>query len=169
MELPGSSVRRWLKGLGPLGKEAALFAGALGDPRRLASGLLVVGVPQFEPWHFAAHLQEAALRSGQPNLVPTLLRWSVPLGAPSHLAVSVDALARASRQQTVVVVQPGASVPELLERVTDARNHGARIMTLHRGIPDLVALSHETLSIDRSRPAQDFDIAQHVVTTLAPG
>jgi hypothetical protein len=41
-------------------------------------------------------------------------------------------------------------------------------MTLHRGGDELVQLSHETLSVDVSRPERDFDLTQHVVTDLTP-
>ena len=167
MDLPGG-LRHWMRTLGPLGKEAGVFAHALGDRRGASACLLVVGSPEFEPWHFTAHLQEAALSSRQPHLVPTLLRWKVPAGAPSHLAMSVDSLGQASRDQTVLVVHLGGPVPDLLERVTDARHRGARIMTLHRENADLIGLSHETLSIDASRPPRDFEITQHVVTALTP-
>ena len=41
-------------------------------------------------------------------------------------------------------------------------------MTLHRGNAELTDLSHETLSVEASRPERHFDLAQHVVTDLSP-
>jgi DNA-binding MurR/RpiR family transcriptional regulator len=130
--------------------------------------LFVVGAPEFEPWHFTAHLGEQATRRGRVDLVPTLLRWEVPVGAPSHLAVPVDVMSFLSRNETLLVIDPFGEAPELLERIASAKRRGARIMTLHRGQPDLMAMSHETLSVDLSRPERDFEITQHVVTDLAP-
>jgi hypothetical protein len=146
VDASGAATRRWAKALGELGKEACLFARTLGDRQDRSTDLFVVGIPQFEPWHFCAHLDEQAAWSGRADLVPTLLRWSITPGAPSHVAVSVDTLASASRNQTVLVIHPfGDALPQLC-RVADARRHGARVMTLHRGHPDLIHLSHETLS-----------------------
>jgi hypothetical protein len=168
VDISGAASRRWARVLGQLGKEARLFARTLGDRQDRSTDLFVVGLPQFEPWHFCAHLGEQAARHGRVDLVPTLLRWSVPPGAPSHLAVTVDALASASRNQTVLVINPFGEAPELWERVADAKHHGARIMTLHRGQPDLIDLSHETLLVDPLRPDRDFEMTQHLVTDLTP-
>jgi hypothetical protein len=169
MEMSKSGMGRWVRTLGPLGKDARLFAGALGSRRGLSTELLVVGVPEFEPWHFVAHMGEQAFRYRRPDLMPTLLRWEVPLGAPSHLSVSVDAMRRASSGQTVLVINPSCDgSDELLERVADAKRRGSRIMTLHRGDNELLELSHETLSIESSRPSRHFDLTQHVVTDLTP-
>jgi hypothetical protein len=55
----------------------------LGDRQDRSEDLFVVGLPQFEPWHFCAHLGEQAARYGRVDLVPTLLRWTVasaPIG-----------------------------------------------------------------------------------------
>jgi hypothetical protein len=168
VDTSGAASRRWARVLGHLGKETRLFATALGDRHDRSTGLFVVGAPEFEPWHFAAHLGEQATRYGRADLVPTLLRWKVPTGAPSHLAVTLDALMSATRNQTVLVINPFADVPELLERVADARHRGARIMTLHRGNADLIQLSHETLLVDPLRPDLDFEVTQHLVTDLTP-
>jgi hypothetical protein len=126
VDASGAATRRWAKALGELGKEACLFARTLGDRQDRSTDLFVVGLPQFEPWHFCAHLGERAARHGRVDLVPTLFRWSVPPKAPSHLAVSVDALASASRNQAVLVISPFDKAPEQWERVGDARHHGAR-------------------------------------------
>ena len=50
------------------------------------------------------------------------------------------------------------------------RPHAARRQSsgpIRRG-DELVQLSHETLSVDVSRPERDFDLTQHVVTDLTP-
>jgi hypothetical protein len=169
MEMPKSGIARWVKTLGPLGRDARLFAGALGSRRSTSSELLVVGVPEFEPWHFVAHMGEQAFRYRRSDLMPTLMRWEIPSNAPPHLSVSVDAMRRSSPRQTILIINPtGDANEDLLERVTDARRKGSRIMTLHRDDAQLVELSHETLSIEPSRPARHFDLTQHVVTDLTP-
>jgi hypothetical protein len=169
MEVAESVQRRWARILGSLGKETRLFARALGERSDWSTRLFVVGAPEFEPWHFAAHMSEEAARHGRKDLVPTLLRWQVPAGAPPHLSVSVDTLSQANSRQTVLVVTSnGDDAPELLERVENAKRRGSRIMTLHRGNAQLTDLSHETLSVEASRPARHFDLAQHVVTDLSP-
>jgi hypothetical protein len=168
MDISDAASKRWAKVLGHAFREVTLFAHALGNRQDRSTDLFVIGAPEFEPWHFCAHLGEQASRFGRPDLSPTWLRWSVPLGAPAHLARSVDTLNSVSRRQTVLIVDPLGGTPELMERVAGARHHGARIMSLHRGHQDLVELSHETLLIDRLRPDRDFEIAQHLVTDLAP-
>jgi hypothetical protein len=169
METSRSGIGRWMRTLGPLGKDARLFAGALGSRRGPSTELLVVGVPEFEPWHFVAHMGEQAFRYRRPDLMPTLMRWDIPQGAPAHLSVSVDSMRRASPGQTILVLNPSCNGnDDLLERVADAKRRGSRIMTLHRGDTDLVDLSHETLSIEASRPFRHFDLTQHVVTDLTP-
>jgi hypothetical protein len=41
-------------------------------------------------------------------------------------------------------------------------------MTLRRGPPDLIDLSHEALFVDPLRPDRDFEMTQHLVTDLTP-
>lgn len=161
-------MRRWKTELGQFSVEALRFASALGGRSPSSNRLFVLGAPGGEPWHFVAHLDEQATRYGRTDLVPTLLRWTVPTGAPAHLAVSVDTMARASQHDTFLVISPFDDPPELLERVSDAKANGARIMSLHRGQRELVDLSHETLSVDRSKADRTFGITQHVVTDSAP-
>ncbi len=161
-------MKKWIKDLGSLGLEAMRFSNALGGRHESSQRLLVVGTPEFEPWHFVAHLSEEAKRNGRADLVPTLARWRVPPGAPTHLSVSVDEIARATRHQTLLVVSSCFSSPELLERVTDAKKHGARIMAIHRDDEDLAHLSHEMLSVDARRSEHDFDLTQHLITDYAP-
>ena len=169
MDPSNKNLRRWLRDLGDLGVQTVQFAGALGGRRETSSGLLVVGTPEFEPWHFVAHMSEEAERQGRNDLRPTLMRWEIPVGAPAHLAVSVDEIAHATRDQTVLVLPSRTRSWEMLERVSDAKRRGARIMSVHRGDDDLADLSHEMLSVDLRRADHDYDITQHIVTDVAPG
>ncbi|MGA2306563.1 MAG: hypothetical protein ABSH29_20610 [Acidimicrobiales bacterium] len=163
------NLRKWLRDLGDLGVQTVHFAGALGGSREESNRLLVVGTPEFEPWHFVAHMSEEAERQGRSDLRPTLMRWEIPAGAPAHLAVSVDDIAHATRNQTVLVVPSRTRSWEMLERVSDAKRRGARIMSVHRGDDDLADLSHEMLSVDPRRADHDYDVTQHIVTDVAPG
>jgi hypothetical protein len=163
------NLRKWIRDLGDLGGQTLRFAGALGGRREESSRLLVVGTPEFEPWHFVAHMSEEAERQRRTDLRPTLMRWEVPPGAPAHLAVSVDEIAHASRDQTVLVLPARSRSWEMLERVADAKRRGARIMSVHRGDTDLAGLSHEMLSVDPFRADHDYDVTQHIVTDVAPG
>ena len=66
---------RWLE-------QARLFGRALRTTPKSPGGLLVVGTPDFEPWHMTAHLDDESRLSGVAELTPTLVRWSPPAGAP---------------------------------------------------------------------------------------
>ncbi len=168
MDISGSTMRRWLRELGPFGAETCRFARRLGDTSPSSERLFVLGTPDFEPWHFVAHLGEQATRYGRTDLVPTLMRWRVPANAPAHLSVGVNNVAQACRRDTFLVIAPGGEAPELLERVADAKRVGSRIMSMHRDQGDLADLSHEALSVDPSRDERAFEITQHVVTDSAP-
>jgi hypothetical protein len=63
---------------------AAEFARALRGSARTQGGLLLVGTPEHEPWHFAAHLDDESRLAGLPGLAPTLIRWNPPPGAPTR-------------------------------------------------------------------------------------
>lgn len=134
---------------------------------RTPGGLLVVGTPDEEPWHLAAHLDDEARVSGLAQLSPTLVRWSPPKGAPPHLSVGIDRIERARRGETLFVVAEQKAPVPLLERVDDARRIGATILSLDGGDPELESLAHEALAV----PAQDgpltFDAAQHLVSMAA--
>ncbi len=96
-------------------------------------GLLLVGTPTEEPWHLTAHLTDEARLSGIPELEPTLVRWSVPEGAPPHLSVTMQRLEAARRGETVLVVAEEEAPEGLLERAWDARKSGATILALDGG------------------------------------
>jgi len=142
---------------------AAEFARALRGSARTQGGLLLVGAPDHEPWHFAAHLDNESRLAGLPELAPTLVRWNPPPGAPAHLSVSLARLRDAGRGDSLVVVSPQAAPDGLLERVGDARKGGATILALDRGDARLADMAHEALTVAPTAPLT-FDAAQHLVS-----
>ena len=145
---------------------AADFARALRGSARTPGGLLLVGTPEHEPWHFAAHLDDESRLAGLPELAPTLVRWRPPPGAPAHLSVGLARLGDAGRGDSLVVVSPQAAPDRLLERVSDARRGGATILALDRGDGRLAEVAHEALTVAPSAPLS-FDAAQHLVSAAA--
>ena len=146
------------------------FARGLRQATRTAGGLLLVGTPAEEPWHLTAHMDEESRLSGIPELMPTLVRWNVPDGAPPHLRVGLERLAAARRGETVFVVTPSTAPVPLLERVSDARRDGATIFTLDQGDPELGALAHETMTIAPGPGLPgllSFGAAQHLISAAA--
>ena len=123
------------------------FATGLRTAGHSPGGLLLVGTPEHEPWHFAAHLDDAARLSGQPHLAPTLVRHHVPTGAAPHLAVDLSRLRQAARGQTVLVVAPTPPSDDLLNRIDDAHRAGAVILSIDAGDLDLQTIAHDTLTI----------------------
>lgn len=140
--------------------------------------LLLVGTPEEEPWHLAAHLDDEARRSGLTQLTPTWVRWSPPPEAPPHLAVTMARLEAANRGETVFVVAPDAPPDALLERVADARRIGATILSIDDGDEDLASLAHDRIVVPSSArtdivvatslpPVVDIDSVQHLVSVAA--
>jgi hypothetical protein len=156
--------------LAPTGwlERAAEFARALRRSARTPGGLLLVGTPGDEPWHFAAHLDDEARFAGVAELAPTLVRWSPPAGAPPHLGVGLARLGQAGPGDSLVVVSPRAAPDRLLERVCDARRGGATILALDRNDRRLVGVAHEALTVAPAAPLT-FDAAQHLVSAAAGG
>ncbi|MFB7471241.1 hypothetical protein [Kitasatospora sp. NPDC056184] len=160
------------------------FAGELRQAvsRRGAGRLLLVGTEAYEPWHLAAHLKDEAAWSDVPRLAPTLLRHRVPAQAPAHLAHGLGLLTEAGRGATVLVVAPTAAGATLLERVHDARRHGAAVLALDgaapdgaagpggpaapAGLADLAGLAHRRLSVGTAEE-EPFDLAQHLLSAAA--
>ena len=96
------------------------FAGVLrGSVVAPGGGLLLVGTPEYEPWHLAAHLVDEAAWSGTPELAPTLVRHRVRPSDPPHLAVGPGRIEAARRGETLLVVAPEEPAP-LLEHVPAA-------------------------------------------------
>lgn len=123
--------------------------------------LLVLGTPGYEPWHLVAHLQTSALAPS----APALLRWSVPVGAPSHLSLGVDRLADCGPSDTVLVVTGEQPNDELLQRLDDARRQGNTVLGLAAGKPaELDQVTHE-LAVVRG---EHFDHAQHYLPLARP-
>jgi hypothetical protein len=166
------------------------FATTLRTAGHQPGELLVVGTPDYEPWHFAAHLTDAARISGHPQLTPTLVRHHIPLGAAPHLAVDLTRLHAAGRQQTVLVIAPSHVPAELLNRIEDARRAGSTILAIDTGDPDLHTLAHDGLTVasnpnpnPNTPPARRditrgqlsrsdavgvaFDTAEHLITLCA--
>ncbi|WP_380284881.1 hypothetical protein [Kitasatospora purpeofusca] len=169
-----SALRERLAGSGWL-EAVGGFAGELRQAvsRRGAGELLLVGTEAYEPWHLAAHLKDEAAWSDVPRLAPTLLRHRVPAQAPAHLAHGLGRLAEAGRGATVLVVAPTAAGATLLERVHDARRHGAAVLALDgagpgeaAGLADLAGLAHQRLAVGTAEE-EPFDLAQHLLSAAA--
>jgi hypothetical protein len=144
------------------------FARAVRGARPRAAGeLLLVGTPDEEPWHLAAHLDQESRLAGIPGLTPTLVRWSPPRDAPPHLAVGLGRLEEARRGETLFVVSSMAAPVPLLERVHDARKVGATILALDAGDPELDEMAHEYLAVAPGLAPVSFDAAQHLVSAAA--
>jgi hypothetical protein len=154
------------------------FAGSLRRSTSQPGGLLLVGTPQEEPWHLAAHLDDEARFSGVPGLTPTLVRYAPPPGAPPHLAVGLERLQAVSRGETLFIVAPDAAPEQLLERVADAKRIGATILSIDNGDDDLASLAHDRLvvpsyqldvptNLDMNLASVDFETVQHLVSVAA--
>jgi hypothetical protein len=162
-----SELRTLLEPSGWL-ERTRLFARAVRGARPRAAGeLLLVGTPDEEPWHLAAHLDQESRLSGIPGLTPTLVRWSPPRDAPPHLAVGVGRLEEARRGETLFVVSSTAAPVPLLERAADARKAGATILALDAGDPELDDIAHEYLAVAPGVAPFSFDAAQHLVSAAA--
>jgi hypothetical protein len=154
------------------------FAGSLRRSTTRPGGLLLVGTPNEEPWHLAAHLDDEARFSGIAELSPTLVRWAPPPGAPPHLAVGIDRLQAVSRGETLFIVAPDSAPEQLLERVADAKRIGATILSIDNGDEDFASLAHDRLivpsyqlevptGVDANLAAVDFETVQHLVSVAA--
>lgn len=123
------------------------FARSLRRSTNTPGGLLLVGTPEQEPWHFAAHLDDESRYAGVPELAPTLVRWAPPPGAPTHLAIGLERLESARRGESLLVVAPDAAPASLLERVDDARRVGATVFAVDGGDPQLQSLAHDAIVV----------------------
>ena len=139
-------------------------------------GLLLVGTPEAEPWHLAAHLDDESRYSGVPELSPTLVRYQPPEDAPTHLSITLQRLEVARRGETVFVVSEDAAPDALLERAWDARKAGATILSLDAGDQELHTVTHESLIVPNATPeglevptldVVSFDNVQHLVSVAA--
>ncbi len=139
-------------------------------------GLLLVGTPEAEPWHLAAHLDDESRLSRTPQLSPTLVRYQAPQDAPAHLSVTLERLEAARKGETVFVVSEDAAPEMLLERAWDARKMGATVLSLDAGDDELHGVAHESLVVPAAAastllvPQLDvvsFDSVQHLVSVAA--
>ncbi|MFF7276147.1 hypothetical protein [Streptomyces griseorubiginosus] len=143
------------------------FGGVLrGSVVSHGGGLLLVGTPEYEPWHLAAHLVDEAAWSGTPELAPTLVRHDARPSDPAHLSVGPGRLAAARRGETLLVVSPTGPDAPLLEHVHDARRAGATILALGPGEGELPAMAHESLAVPEGTDL-DLDTVQHLVSAAA--
>ncbi|AMW10121.1 hypothetical protein A4E84_11695 [Streptomyces qaidamensis] len=143
------------------------FAGALrGSVVSHGGGLLLVGTPEYEPWHLAAHLVDEAAWSGTPELAPTLVRHGARPSDPAHLAVGLGRLEAARRGETLLVVAPATPAAPLVERVSDARRAGATVLALGPGQGELPSMAHEVLAVPDGSEL-DLDTVQHLVSAAA--
>ena len=152
------------------------FARTLRRQTTEPGGLLLVGTPQAEPWHLAAHLDDESRWSETPQLSPTLVRYQAPADAPAHLAVTLERLEAARKGETLFVVSEEAAPEMLLERAWDARKHGATVLSLDAGDDELHGVAHESLVVPSAVnsslvvPELDvvsFDSVQHLVSVAA--
>jgi hypothetical protein len=143
------------------------FARAMRTSTRDTGGLMLLGSPDGEPWHLAAHLDDESRFNAIPELMPTLVRWAPPADAPPHLRVGLDRLVAARRGETLVVVTQEAAPVPLLERVDDARRTGATILSVDTGDRELEGLAHDTLVVPAQERLVTFDGAQHLVSAAA--
>ena len=165
-------LRELLSGTAWFG-ECRGFARTVRQAPRTEGGLLLVGTPEEEPWHLAAHLDTEAELSGLPLLSPTLVRHSVPEGAPPHLSVPLTRLNQARGGEALLVIAPDDPGAALLERVDDARRHGAAILTVAEGEEaapknrELLSLSHDALLVPVNGVVPGFDAAEHLLAVSA--
>ena len=143
------------------------FARVLRASARTPGGLLLVGTPDEEPWHLAAHLDEESRFARIPELAPTLIRWAPARDAPEHLRAGLERLEAAQRGEALFVVSPEAAPVPLLERVYDARKAGAVILAMDQGDRQLEEMAHEALTVRTAADPVTFDAAQHLVSAAA--
>src|SRR5207248_4844669 len=165
LDLAGVSTRRELLAGTEWPRLTERFGRLLRRSTRTPGGLLVVGTPDNEPWHVAAHLDEESRLAGIPELLPTLVRYNAPPNAPKHLAFDLRRLELAQRGESVLVVAPDEAPEPLLERLTDARRQGATVLAVDQGDRELEAVAHDTLIV----PSGDlttvsFDSVTHLLT-----
>lgn len=152
------------------------FARSLRRSTTQPHGVLLVGTPDHEPWHLAAHLDDESRWSGAVELAPTLVRWSPPIGAPAHLAIGLQRIEAARRGESLLVVAAETVPPQLLERISDARRTGATVFALDTGDRDLQGLAHDVITapVDTGpgatwtggtdAPGVSLDAVQHLVS-----
>lgn len=168
--MDASAVERLRAALSGTGwvERAASFAKSLRTAGHDPGSLLLVGTPDDEPWHLAAHLDDEARYASLPLLRPTLVRWSPPPGAPAHLSIGLDRLEALQRGETLLVVAPDQPPERLLERVADARRGGATVLALDGSqSTDLAGLAHDALVVPAAPTAPSIDAVGHLLSAAA--
>jgi hypothetical protein len=166
MDADQVTALRALLGSSPWLQRAQSFAKALrGAAPRSPGGLLIVGTPDDEPWHLAAHLDQESRTARVPGLAPILVRWAPPTDGPPHLRIGLERIQAARRGETLFVVSAEAAPPPLLERVHDARRVGATILAMDAGDPELDEMAHESFGVPPGVAPVSFDAAEHLVST----
>jgi len=164
-------LREALAGTG-LPEHSDQLARAIRRSTRTPDGLLLTGPAEDEPWHLTAHLADEARYSGIRELAPTLLRWNVHPSDPGHLRHSVTRLAEARRGESVLVVSDepdGDALAPLLERVADARRHGAAVFGLQAQPSELGSVVNDCVTVSEYPPGLvSFEGSQHLLS-LAVG
>jgi hypothetical protein len=162
--------------LGSLAGFAATLRGSVQSPGQL----LIVGSPDAEPWHFTAHLDNLARFRGARELTPTLVRWQhAERGAPG---ISATDMATGGHGRVILAIDEGVSDDALLERLADARRHGATVLGLSGADPSsggssgsLDDVAHEAhtvrpgnaVTLGRVPVVCDFELATHLVGVTA--
>lgn len=159
-------LRAALSGTGWV-ERAASLAKSLRTAGHDPGGLLLVGTPDDEPWHLAAHLDDESRYGRLPELRPTLVRYAPPPGAPPHLAIGLERLSAVRRGETLFVVAPDLPPEQLLERVSDARRHGATVLALEGADSDLTGLAHDALVVPAAPTAPSLDAVGHLLSAAA--
>lgn len=142
------------------------FAGVLrGSVVSHGGGLLLVGTPEYEPWHLAAHLVDEAAWSGTPELAPTLVRHDARPTDPAHLSVGLAARGGPAGRDLAGGVPGPAGRPASGAR--ERRPTGRRDdPLLGPGEGELAAMAHESLAVPEGTDL-DLDTVQHLVSAAA--
>ena len=146
------------------------FTAAMRAATRRNDGLVMMGTPDYEPWHLAAHLDDEATFGGAVDLRPTLVRWDTQQATAPHLQNGLERLRDMRRGEPLLVVSPGLAGQSLLEQVDIARRSGSRLFALSGRDSDLRGLVNETLVVDPlvvSPIDLNLDLAEHLVSLSA--
>ena len=147
------------------------FAGTMRRSTRTPGGLLLVGTPDEEPWHLAAHLDdESRLVRRRRDLAHARAlagarrRAAAPVGHPG----AAGAGRRAARPSWS---SPRTRRPTRCSSGPGTRaSTGATVLSLDGGDAQLAEVAHESLTVveaDLVVPELSFDSVQHLVSAAA--
>jgi hypothetical protein len=80
--------------------------------------------------------------------------------------VGLDRLTAAGRGETLLVATPSGAIDPLLERVSDARKHGALILAVEGAPTELQSLAHEAIAVGDGT-GMGYDLTTHLVSVAA--